>query len=1164
MNHQRWNNWEQMQKMQADVRKGRSITVNGLADTQRHHLAYSLARETGKKALYVAANDLQARKAYRNLRSLFGEGVYYFPFREKMLYDVEAKSHERAFERIEALDRLLTGNYSVLVLSCESLLDSFMPADEFRLHRLTLSNGDTLHMEQAALRLVEMGYEREEQVEGPGQFAVRGGILDVFPVQLEKPARIELFDVEVDSIRVFDPDNQRSFGRLDTVEILPAREFILGKAQSLEVADKVQRELSAFLSKLKDRDLAETFRTNFRQYIEQLKNADHFAGIDKFIPYFYRQPASILQYSGRNAFLFLEDVNRLSQRLSNVVEEHYRQCEILTEKGMLLAGSYAMYFNPDDLPAWLRDHQVVYLNSLDEGGALTETAAQYALQGKNVDPYQGHLEELKKELLTWIGQGYLVTVLVVSEQRADGLYRAFAEDGIRTFKKYPEADISCAVVQQGQLENGFIYPEIKWAMVCENDIVGGKRAKSSPQFKGGRKINVFTDLHTGDHVVHQTHGIGLYTGIESLEVEGVKREYLKVEYRDGGLLYIPTTQMDLIQKYIGSEGKSPKLNKLGGTEWTREKKRVKEALKDLAMGLIRLEAERSAREGFAFSPDTVWQKQFEETFPYEETRDQLRCTEEIKKDMESSHIMDRLLCGDVGYGKTEVALRAVFKAAMDGKQSAFLVPTTVLASQHFENFKKRFGSFPVTVDMLSRFRTESEQKKIIRDLKSGKIDIIVGTHKLFNQDVRFKDLGLLVIDEEQRFGVEHKEKIKSLYPKVDILTLSATPIPRTLHMSLTGIRDISTIEEPPEHRYPVQTYVLEYREDVVEDAITRELARDGQVFYLFNRVKGIQARAARLQELLPDARVGYAHGQMSERQLEKVILSFINREFDVLVCTTIIESGIDMPNVNTIIVEDADRLGLAQLYQLRGRVGRSNRLAYAYLTYRRDKVLNEVAEKRLKAIREFTEFGSGFKIAMRDLQIRGAGNLLGPEQHGHMESVGYDTYVRLLDETVRELKGQPVQDEAGEVFIEFKLDAYLDETYIPDEKARLELYKAIAAVETAEDASDVYDELIDRYGNIPETAANLIEIALVKKMAGSCGFHIVKQKEDMVLLHFRDKVTLPLSALSRLVQQEKGNLLFSAGKAPYLSYKVKGKSPKESLANVKILLQNIQKLQSQD
>ncbi len=1163
MNNQRWQNWDQIRTIQSAVDKGYSIAVNGLSDAQRQHLAYSLALQAGKKALYIAANDLQARRAYRNLQNLFEDGVYYFPFREKMLYDVEAKSHEQAFTRIEGLSRLLQDDYSVMVLSCESLLDYFMPPEEFRIHRIVLKAGDTLEMDQAVLHLVEMGYEREEQVEGPGQFAVRGGILDIFPVQLEKPVRIELFDIEIDSIRIFDTDSQRSFESCDRVEILPATEFILGKAQALEVAARVQTELSQVLSKLKDRELADLFRTNFGQYIEQLKNATHFAGIDKFIPYFYRQTISLFQYINPETMIFMEDVDRLCQRLSNAVEEHYRQCEILTEKGMLLPGSYAMYFNPEELPGRVQNHQVVYLNSLDEAKSLTPVYAQYALQGKTIDPYQGHLEELRKDLRSWLDQGYLVTVLASTEQRAEGLYKEFSDDNLRVFTKYPDTDIPCAVITRGRLENGFIYPDIKWAIVCESDI-GGKRAKSSQQFKGGRKINVFTDLQVGDHVVHQTHGIGLYTGIESLEVEGVKREYLKVEYRDGGLLYIPTTQMDLIQKYIGTEGKSPKLNKLGGTEWTREKKRVKESLKDLAMGLIRLEAERTAKEGYAFSPDTIWQKQFEEYFPWEETRDQLRCTEEIKQDMESKRIMDRLLCGDVGYGKTEVALRAVFKAAMDGKQSAFLVPTTVLAAQHFENFKKRFGQFPVTVDMLSRFRTDSEQKKIARDLKAGKIDVIVGTHKLFNQDIRFKDLGLLVIDEEQRFGVEHKEKIKSLYPNVDILTLSATPIPRTLHMSLTGIRDISTIEEPPEHRYPVQTYVLEFREDVIEDAINREIARDGQVFYLFNRVKGIQARAARLQEMLPHTTVGYAHGQMSERQLEKVIQSFINKEFDVLVCTTIIESGIDMPNVNTIIVEDADRLGLAQLYQLRGRVGRSNRLAYAYLTYRRDKVLNEVAEKRLKAIREFTEFGSGFKIAMRDLQIRGAGNLLGPEQHGHMESVGYDTYVRLLEETVRELKGQPVKTEAGEVFIEFKLDAFLDAAYIPDEKARLDMYKTIAAVENAEDAADVYDELIDRYGNIPEAASNLIEIALVRKLAGLCGFQMVKQKDDMILLHFRDKVTLPLSALSRLVQQEKGNLLFSAGKAPYLSYRVKGLSTKEALSNIKILLQNIQKMQSQE
>lgn len=1162
MHNQRWNYWEKLRDIQGDISKSYSVAINGVADTQRHHLVYSLIAQTGKKAVYVAANDLQARKAFRDLQNLIGEGVQYFPFREKMLYDVEAKSHDQAFQRIVSLHRMLTEDDKIVVLSCESMLDYFMPPDAFQSHILSVKTGETIHPETILSRLVNMGYEREELVEGPGQFAMRGGILDVFPVQLQKPVRMEFFDIEVDSIRFFDAESQRSIEKVDSVSILPAKEFILSKEQAHEAARRVQNELSEYISATRDRDLAETFHKNFSLYIDQIKNANSFAGVDKFIPYFYESPSLLFSYLSPETVLFMEDISRMEQRLTNVVEEHYRQCEILTEKGMLLPGSWSMYMNPESLPKILEDRQVIYLSSLDEGKTFSDVYRSFSIQGHNIDPYQGHMDALKKDIRDWIDQGYLVTLLATSEQRRDGLVPLFSDDDMRVFTEYPDKDFPCLVIKQGRLENGFIYPAIKWVVVCESDIGVKKKGKLSPQFKEGKKINVFTDLKVGDHVVHQTHGIGMYTGVETLEVEGVKKEYLKVEYRDGGHLYIPTTQMDLIQKYIGTEGKAPKLNKLGGTEWTREKKRVKESLKELAMELIRLEAERASRTGFAFSADSVWQKQFEEFFPWEETKDQLRCTEEIKRDMESTQIMDRLLCGDVGYGKTEVALRAVFKAAMDGKQSAFLVPTTVLASQHFENFKKRFGPFPLTVEMLSRFRTGSEQKRIIKDIKSGRIDVIVGTHKLFNQEIRFKDLGLLVIDEEQRFGVEHKEKIKSNYPKVDILTLSATPIPRTLHMSLTGIRDISIIEEPPEQRYPVQTYVLEYREDVVEDAINREVARDGQVFYLFNRVKGIQARASRLQELMPQVRVGYAHGQMSERQLEKVILSFINKEFDVMVCTTIIESGIDMPNVNTIIVEDADRLGLAQLYQLRGRVGRSNRLAYAYLTYRKDKVLNEVAEKRLKAIREFTEFGSGFKIAMRDLQIRGAGNLLGPEQHGHMEAVGYDTYVKLLEETIREIKGEPAPVEDFEVFVEFKLDAYLDATYIHDEKSRLDSYKTIAALETVEDAHDIYDELIDRYGDLPEAASNLIEIAVVKRLAGQCGFHTVKQRDDTVLLYFRDNLTLPLPALSRLVQEQKGNLLFSAGKTPYLSYKVKGLNPRESLDNIKILLQGIQKLKS--
>lgn len=1161
MNIDRWNEWDDIKRIQADINKGNSIAINGLSDSQRHHLVYSVISKTWEKAVYVAANDLQARKAYRNLHRLFKEGVFYFSPREKMLYDVEAKSNEQAYQRIECLNRLISGDYTVIVFSCESLLDLYTPAEEFQKNFLSFRMGECMEPELVISKLTDMGYVREQQVEGRGQFAVRGGIIDIFPIQLQKPVRIELFDVEVVSIRVFEPDSQRSVARLERADIYPAREFLITKENAKGISERIKRELKGVMGSIQDKSLAESLKTKFSEYIDKLENAEYFPGIDKFIPYFYKKAHDIFEYINPQAVVLVEDISRLKQRLSNVIEEHNRQCEIFFEKGMLFPGSFTMYFEPEELPLRIKKHQVIHLNSLDESETLTRVKSKYSIRGQNLESYHGQFPRMKKDVSEWIDKGFIVTVLSASEQRQAGLKKLFEDNGIRVLSDYPEGDIPCVVIKQGTLEEGFIYPGIKWVVACESDVGEGKKRKVSPQFKESRKIDVFTDLKVGDYVVHQTHGIGLYVGIESLVVEGIKKEYLKIEYRDGGFLYIPTTQVDLIQKYIGIEGKTPKISKMGGTEWAKEKKKVKESLKQLAMELIRLEAERNSRKGFEFSPDTVWQKQFEEMFEWEETNDQLRCTEEIKRDMESPKIMDRLLCGDVGYGKTEVALRAVFKAVMDGKQVAFLVPTTVLASQHFETFKKRFGQFPVTVDMLSRFRTDSEQRRIIRELKTGRIDVIIGTHKLFNKEVRFKDLGLLVIDEEQRFGVEHKEKIKSLYPEVDILTLSATPIPRTLHMSLTGIRDISTIEEPPEHRYPVQNYVLEYREDVIEDAVIRELAREGQIFYLFNRVRGIQAKASRLQEMFPQAKVGYAHGQMSERQLEKIILAFINREFDILVCTTIIESGIDMPNVNTIIVEDADKLGLAQLYQLRGRVGRSSRLAYAYLTYRKDKVLSEVAEKRLKAIREFTEFGSGFKIAMRDLQIRGAGNLLGPEQHGHMEAVGYDTYVRLLEETIKELKGIKVR-EHKEIFVEFMLDAYLDSTYIQDEQARLDMYKTIAAIETEEEAMDVRDELIDRYGDIPSEASNLIEIALVKRLAGLCGFNMVRQKGDEVMLFYSDQSLLLFPLLSKIIQEYKGRLLFSAAKTPYLSLKTKGTEPKEMFDNIKNLLQDIHKLQS--
>jgi transcription-repair coupling factor (superfamily II helicase) len=838
------------------------------------------------------------------------------------------------------------------------------------------------------------------------------------------------------------------------------------------------------------------------------------------------------------------------------------------EKGTILSGTFSMFYDIDALVERAKGSSIITLAPFEESGTLTGSpAVKVQIRGSSISPYNGKLDLLSEDIKKWVEDDYRVLVLCSSPDRVDRLAEEFREKGISAVvskeeRPWPEGVF--VLVEFGSLQTGFIYKDEKFAVVAESDIASARVRRPNRRVnEKGKRISSFTDLKAGDYVVHQTHGIGIYNGIEQLTVEGVRKDYLKISYKDGGSLYIPSTSMDLIQKYIGSEGKEPKLNKLGGTEWAKAKIKVKESLRALAENLKRIQAERRNMKGHAFSADTVWQKQFEEAFPYEETPDQLRCVEEIKNDMESETVMDRLLCGDVGYGKTEVALRAVFKTAMDGLQAAFLVPTTVLASQHFETFKSRFNGFPINIDMLSRFKTDAEHKSIIRDLKSGKIDILVGTHMMLAESVKFKDLGLLVVDEEQRFGVEHKETIKARYPTVDILTLSATPIPRTLNMSLSGIRDISTLEDPPEHRYPVQTYVLEYREDIIRDSINRELARGGQVFYLYNRVRGMHSKVAQIQSLVPEAQVGFAHGQMGERELEHIIQSFIDKEFDILVCTTIIESGIDMPNVNTIIVEDSDRLGLAQLYQLRGRVGRSNRLAYAYLTYKRDKVLNEIAEKRLKAIKEFTEFGSGFKIAMRDLQIRGAGNLLGPEQHGHMESVGYDMYLKLLDETVTEMKGEAVTNRAVDTVVELQTSAYIDAKYIEDEDQRIEMYKTISQVESEEEAMDIKDELIDRYGDVPEEAANLIEIAYIKNLAAGLGFTSIKEREDTVMLNFAEQGTVPLEKIGVLMGKWRGKLMFSAGKQPYLSIRAKNEKYREILNNIKILLQDLQKLKSE-
>jgi transcription-repair coupling factor (superfamily II helicase) len=1156
---------ERLKRIADIVLAGNETMISGVADTQRRHLACLLSRIAGHKGVYVAWNEMQARQAMADISFITGDRAVFLSNREIMLYDVEARSFEQTYDRISALVRILEHDYDMIVTSAEALLHFLMPPEDLMAHLLKFRAGDRLPMEAIEEKLLEMGYERVEKVEGKGQYAVRGGILDVYSINSDLPARIEFFDIEIDSIRVFSPETQRSVSAVGEIAIYPAREIIYTRKQIPEITERIRNSLEKSLPKV-SADMRPLLSRNIAKYLEKLQDSHYFTGVDKFIPFLLKKSANLFDYIGEGHLIFFEDPARVLERMENEREELFSLCGALLEKGMVLAESFSMLHETRSIIESVGKNRVVALTAFDASQSLTgRDVLRLEVRGSSISPYSGKLDLLFEDMRKWMLEGFRVLVLVSSGDRAGRFIEELDEKGIRAVnieKTHAWPEGFGAAVAAGSLRSGFIYYDDKLVVVTESDIGADRRKLPRRTHERGRRISSFLDLKPGDYVVHQAHGIGIYNGIEQLVVEGVRRDYLKISYKDGGSLYIPTTNMDLIQKYVGSEGKEPRLNKLGGTDWAKTKTRVKESLKELAGSLIKLQAERKSVKGHAFSPDTVWQRQFEEAFPYEETPDQLKCIDEIKRDMESETIMDRLLCGDVGYGKTEVALRAAFKAVMDGKQVAFLVPTTVLCSQHYENFKKRFAGFPMRIEMLSRFRTESEQKAIIRDLRSGRIDIVVGTHMLFGEEVKFKNLGLLIVDEEQRFGVAHKETIKSRYPLVDTVTLSATPIPRTLNMSLTGIRDISTIEDPPEHRYPVQTYVVEYRDDIVRDAIFRELARNGQVFYLFNRVNGIHSKVAHLQQLVPEARVGYAHGRMAERDLEQVVQSFLDNEFDVLVCTTIIESGIDMPNVNTIIVEDSDRLGLAQLYQLRGRVGRSNRLAYAYLTYKKDKVLNEVAEKRLKAIREFTEFGSGFKIAMRDMQIRGAGNLLGPEQHGHMETVGYDMYLRLLDEAITEMKGELPSTGSLETVVEFKTGAYIDSKYIPDEDQRIEMYRNIATVDDDEDVMDIRDELIDRYGEIPGETTRLIDIALIKNRAARLGFSSVKEKEEMVVLSYADQAAIDVKMIGELMGKWHGKLMFSAGRQPYLSYRKKGDDADAMINNIKILLHDLLKLKT--
>ncbi len=1132
------------QSLNEDLRREKGpVSVSGCMDSQKVHLMYEAAKDVPWK-LVVTYDDSRAREIYDDFK-YFRPDVWLYPAKDLLFYSSDIHGNLLTKQRMQVLRQISENKGGVVVTTINGLMDHLLPLEVLEDASLTVKSGEVLDIEKTKERLAALGYERMAQVDGMGQFSVRGGIIDVFPLTEELPVRIELWDDEVDSIRSFDLESQRSIDRLDEVCIYPATEIVLGSERIEAGLAKLEKECKAHVKALRDQmrtEQAHRIRSIVDELAEGLREGYRVHGLGSFIRYFSEETESFLDYFPKNqTVIFLDEAARLKEKAETVEAEFRESMAHRLESGYLLPGQTDFLHASREILARLLRKRTLLLSALEQRLPGMNVERKYSLLVKNVNSYQNSFEILIKDLTRWKKEGYRVILLSGSRTRASRLAGDLREYELRAFCP-EEADRKVLpgeiLVTYGNLHRGFEYPQIKFVVITEGDMFGleKKRRRKKKTAYEGKKIQSFSELSVGDYVVHESHGLGIYRGIEKIEQDKVVKDYIKIEYGDGGNLYLPATRLDGIQKYASSDAKQPRLNKLGGSEWNKTKTRVKTAVKEIAKDLVELYAARQQVDGYQYGPDTVWQKEFEELFPFEETEDQLEAIEATKRDMESRKIMDRLICGDVGYGKTEIALRAAFKAIQEGKQVVYLVPTTILAQQHYNTFVQRMMDFPVRVDLLSRFRTAAEQKKTLEDLKKGFVDIVIGTHRVLSKDVEFKNLGLLIIDEEQRFGVTHKEKIKKLKENVDVLTLTATPIPRTLHMSLVGIRDMSVLEEPPVDRLPIQTYVMEYNDEMVREAIGRELSRGGQVYYVYNRVNDIDEIASHVASLVPDANVVFAHGQMREHQLERIMLDFVNGEIDVLVSTTIIETGLDIPNANTIIIHDADRLGLSQLYQIRGRVGRSNRTSYAFLMYKRDKMLKEEAEKRLQAIREFTELGSGIKIAMRDLEIRGAGNILGAEQHGHMEAVGYDLYCKLLNEAVSVLKGTAKEDENFETVVDCDIDAYIPPSYIKNEYQKLDIYKRISGIETEDEYMDMQDELIDRFGDIPRPVENLLRVAELKAMAHRCYVTEIDINRQEIRISMYPKAKLDTSGIPDLNKKYRRALNMQTGPTPGFVY----------------------------
>jgi len=1130
-------------EIKSKLRQGDGIvSVAGCVDAQKWHMAYGLSDDY-KFKIIATFSELHVREIFEQFRA-YDRNTLVYPAKDLIFYQADIHGNQQTKERIRVIKRLLQKKPITIVTTFDALMAPQVPLSIYEESIISLKKGSDVNLTELSENLVALGYEKTYQVESPGQFSVRGDILDVFDLTEDNPVRVELWGDEIESIRSFDAESQRSIESLSQVQIFPAREMILSaerKERGMRAIEaEADKQYELFRKEFKTEE-AHRIKQQVKELQEDLFTFQTMTNLDSYLHYFYDKTGSLLDFmEADKSLLILDEPVRVKEHVDAVELEFKDSMSNRLEKGYILPGQTRLLYSSEETAAGLSKRRVLALSMMESKCPLFPVKEQFQVEAKMVSPYNHSFETLVKDLAKYRRNKYRMVLLSPSRTRARRLAESLRDNDIpAAFSEdpYREAIVGEVLCLTGNVARGFEYPLLHFVVIAESDIFGAeKRKKKKSSAFQGTKIQDFAELHVGDYVVHELYGLGQYQGIEKVEVDHIIKDYIKLAYRDNGNVYVPATGLHILQKYGSADAKVPKLSKLGTKEWSKTKQKVRTAVESVAKDLVELYAHRQEAAGFQYGPDTVWQREFEEMFPYEETPDQISAIEATKKDMESTKIMDRLICGDVGYGKTEVAIRAAFKAVQEGKQVVYLVPTTILAQQHYNTFVQRMKEYPVRVDLMCRFRTPSEQKRTLADLKKGFVDIVIGTHRVLSKDMEFKDLGLLIIDEEQRFGVGDKEKIKKLKENIDVLTLTATPIPRTLHMSLIGVRDMSLLEEAPQDRLPIQTYVMEYNEEMVREAIVREMTRGGQVYYVYNRVNDIDQVAMQVQQLVPEAAVSFAHGQMKEHELERIMYDFVNGDIDVLVSTTIIETGMDISNANTMIIHDADSLGLSQLYQLRGRVGRSNRTAYAFMMYKRGKLLKEVAEKRLQAIKEFTDLGSGFKIAMRDLEIRGAGNLLGKAQHGHMEAVGYDMYCKMLNEAVMTAQGKKAAVDF-DTKVDVSADAFIPAEYILNEVQKLDIYKRIAGVETLAEKEDMIHELKDRFGNVPVPVDNLLRINLLRVRAHRMFLTDIRSVKDRIQFVIRPDASVDPERIPAFVKSFKGSMSFTPMGTPTFTYR---------------------------